>query len=748
MHRFLALILVLYLVVGLTYAFATPIFEASDEIWHYPVVREISENHRLPVQDPAVKAAWAQEGSQPPLYYFVAALLTGWIDTSDYEANAIANPFPKIGVPGATDNLNLVAHPLDQNMSQGGTVLAVNLIRWLSLLIGATTVYLTYRLAQTVFPTRPQLPVLAAAFVAFNPMVLFINASINNDNLVMLLTTLALWLLTMDMNKGGQDMRWGQTLLMGIVVGLAAITKVSGAVLAPVVALGLLLTAYASPQTPSAARNGLYAIVLGRLVIFALTVSLVAGWWYLRNLWLYGEILGLQRMALIAGPRPSGFGLLDLWPEWRGFWYSFWGVFGAFNLLAPRWFYLLVGGLTLLAGSGLLVFLGRKVRRRQRVATWPIHLVLVTFLALTMLGVVRWTLLTTASQGRLLFGGIAAIAIYLAFGLLVWAPPKRQQLVVRALALSLAAVAALLPFLVIAPAYRPPATVAALPADATPLDIRFGDDIQLAGFRSQAATTAPGQTLPITLYWRTDRAIDRNYQLSLNGYGFDVANVIKLDTWPGGGLLPTTFWQPGQLYADPYQLAIDPAAASPALLSLNVAFNTDLLNPSANQSLPAFTAGQPAGNIFLNAGTVATPVKPSQEIEPPLARLEHGIRLDQYRLDRHPDHLELELQWSTGEAIPVDYQIFVHLVAANGQPVSQGDAPPRRGYWPTHLWRSGETISSEHTIPLPLDLPPGEYQLKVGMYDANSGLRPTAFDAAGAPWPENAIVIPESVELR
>ena len=151
--------------------------------------------------DPAVEQPWAQEGSQPPLYYLTAAGLTGWIDTADYEQVTLRNPFARIGVPGATDNVNLMAHPPGQSPAQGGTALAVYLIRWLSILMGTATVYLTWRLAGAAVPGRPAVALLAAALVAFNPMMLFISASVNNDNLLMLLATLALVLLAVDVES-------------------------------------------------------------------------------------------------------------------------------------------------------------------------------------------------------------------------------------------------------------------------------------------------------------------------------------------------------------------------------------------------------------------------------------------------------------------------------------------------------------------------------------------------------------------
>jgi hypothetical protein len=44
-------------------------------------------------------------------------------------------------------------------------------------------------------------------------------------------------------------------------------------------------------------------------------------------------------------------------------------------------------------------------------------------------------------------------------------------------------------------------------------------------------------------------------------------------------------------------------------------------------------------------------------------------------------------------------------------------------------------------IPLPADLPPGEYTVKFGLYKAD-GTRMPAFDADGQPIPDAAISVP------
>ena len=221
----------LYLLLGAAYALVTPVFEASDELWHYPMVRHLANGNPLPVQvfDPAQAGPWKQEASQPPLYYYVGAALTFWIDTSDMEHVRWLNPHVDNGVITEDGNTNLVVH--DPGASPWrGTLLAVHIIRLASVLMGAVTVYLTYRIAREVTPDRPAIALGAAAVSAFIPMFLFISGAVNNDNLAIPLASLALLLMIRHVHVGRTTIlrwreevrRWG---LLGVVIGLAVLTK-------------------------------------------------------------------------------------------------------------------------------------------------------------------------------------------------------------------------------------------------------------------------------------------------------------------------------------------------------------------------------------------------------------------------------------------------------------------------------------------------------------------------------------------
>ena len=160
-------LLLAFTLLGALYAFVTPLFEISDELWHYPMVKTIADGNGLPIQDPSNPGLWRQEGSQPPLYYVLMALATFWIDTSDMEQVRWINPHADNGIITQDRNNNIIIHTEREQSTWQGTVLAVRLIRLLSVLLGAGTVYFTYCLALELMPRpMPQQHGLALASAA------------------------------------------------------------------------------------------------------------------------------------------------------------------------------------------------------------------------------------------------------------------------------------------------------------------------------------------------------------------------------------------------------------------------------------------------------------------------------------------------------------------------------------------------------------------------------------------------------
>lgn len=109
---------------------------------------------------------------------------------------------------------------------------------------------------------------------------------------------------------------------------------------------------------------------------------------------------------------------------------------------------------------------------------------------------------------------------------------------------------------------------ATLSPAATPLDIQWGEAIHLVGYERRPDVLHPGDTLDLTLYWRTEEPQPVRYKVftHLLGETWNAANSNfiwgQVDSEPAGGAAPTTTWTPGALVADHYRIPL--AADAPA----------------------------------------------------------------------------------------------------------------------------------------------------------------------------------------
>ena len=145
------LFLLLFFLTGLAYSLVVPPFETPDEIYHYAFARHLAAGNGLPVQATEKTGPWEQEGSQPPLYYSLVALATAGIDQTGLEDFAVRNPRVNMGDPHQPGNKNFMLFSAERAPLQGVN-LALHVGRWISLVLGALTVYFTYLLTRYAFP--------------------------------------------------------------------------------------------------------------------------------------------------------------------------------------------------------------------------------------------------------------------------------------------------------------------------------------------------------------------------------------------------------------------------------------------------------------------------------------------------------------------------------------------------------------------------------------------------------------------
>lgn len=97
------------------------------------------------------------------------------------------------------------------------------------------------------------------------------------------------------------------------------------------------------------------------------------------------------------------------------------------------------------------------------------------------------------------------------------------------------------------------------------------------------------------------------------------------------------------------------------------------------------------------------------------------------------------LYWQSLSALKQNYTIFAHLVGPAGLQ-GQLDRQPLHMLWPTSRWFPQGIVADRFDIPLAENVPPGPYQIYLGMYDLETGQRLPLLKH-GQPMPGNASII-------
>ena len=362
----LALIIITYVVIASLYAARVPDWQAPDEPAHYNYIHELASTGQFPVlrmgdYDEAFLEQLKSQGFPPSLP----------IDSVRYEAHQ-----PPL--------YYLLASAIFR-LTQGQLLF----LRLFSVALGAIFVALTYEIVRQIYPQRVALRLAAAAFVAFLPMHVAMAASVNNDALaeVVLAGILLLsiryvkhWLL------GPGQPGWLQALALGLLLGLALVTKVSAYVAIPVLLAALFIAWYEtrrfSLDTPHSALRTPRSWVFTHAVLIFLPALIIALPWYARNAQLYGHldilarrwhdsvVVGQLRTVDLLAQAGLG-GLLERMWVWS--FDSFWGVFGWMGVWMDGRLYTALLAFSLATGVGCVALFMRKVEGGE----WRVELSLI-----------------------------------------------------------------------------------------------------------------------------------------------------------------------------------------------------------------------------------------------------------------------------------------------------------------------------------------------------------------------------------
>jgi hypothetical protein len=714
-NRWVAIVMLGYAFLALAYSVINPLFESPDEWLHYDFVRYLIDRRTLPVQTNDTLT----EYQQPPLYYILGSLVAGSIAVEPFELQV--NPFwgydqYRFGL----DNKVQFVHTTREQFPYQGTALAAHLLRWYSIVLGLLTLLAGWRVMQRVFG-RSALALSALIVMAWNPQFVFVTTSINNDNLVALLGTVSIWWSLLVLQCGITKRR---IIIGGLLLSAMLLTKVSAGALAIVMLAAMVFTA-----DTRAAR-------LKAVTSMAVIVAVVSGWWLIRNVWLYGELTGVNTMLHAWGTRSVDEGLSNLGAQLSYTWTSYWGRFGIGQIVLPAWVY---GLITIVGLLGLVGFIRQLVRPTLVVDRLSLAL-LILALAVSLAALILFALVNpSGANGRYLFPTAAAFSALLIYG---WRGLYRARSAQFDIALALGTSTALLVLNagalwgVVAPAYALPARVdLAHVRQMTQADnIRFGQVAVLLGHVSARQLVRPGDEVNLKLCWQPLQSTAQPVAFFVHLLGANNAIVGERTSFHGLSRYPSVNWQPDHVFCDDVLVPVKPDTPT-GLYNVEVG----LIDPATRTRLPAFdAAGTKIDPIILNRLKVRSPLPPMVPAalsEP----IDFGGQIKLLARTVEPLYVSAgqpvtaTLYWQAVRVPDKDYTVFVQMLDARGQQVANADSMPQANRYPTSFWDANEIVPDAHRIDLPPDLPPGEYRIIVGWYDLATGVRlPADGDPAGA----------------
>ena len=237
---------------ALVWSVVMPSFQPPDEASHYAYAASLAELHRRPYTDPgrpggsfsaeenlalehvAVNVVQRVEARPPWSAYDFAQ----W----EQENATIAARRPELVGGGWTTAsaysplYYALAAPLYAAGEDSSVFTRLWLMRLLSVLMAAGTAVCAFLAGREVLPHVRWAPAAAGASVAFLPMFAQLGGAVNNDNLLILLASLELYLLVRALRRG---LTLASGVAIGAVLGLGIIAKPNMYAFVPVVALAL-----------------------------------------------------------------------------------------------------------------------------------------------------------------------------------------------------------------------------------------------------------------------------------------------------------------------------------------------------------------------------------------------------------------------------------------------------------------------------------------------------------------------------
>jgi hypothetical protein len=336
----LIVIISVYTTIGALYAALTPTWQVPDEPAHYNYVRALAERQGIPVIEP---------GDYDQAYL-------GRLTTDNFPPELSVEPLEY--EDHQPPLYYLLVTPI--YLLFGGAMLPLRLA---SVAFGVGLLFTAFGALRVIFPRRPELALMATAFIAFIPQHVAMTAGVNNDALAEFVVGATLWALVV-YTDCANTARWRERpWLIGLLLAVVLLTKAQAYVVLGVAAAAVAIRWWREGRT--------WGWAAGQLAWMFVTALLLSAPWFIRNGFTYGwrDPLGLARHNAVVIGQPRSVEWLAAY-GWGGLlsrlirttFQSFWGQFGWMKVVLPARIYQVLALFSALLVAG---FVASFVQRRR-----------------------------------------------------------------------------------------------------------------------------------------------------------------------------------------------------------------------------------------------------------------------------------------------------------------------------------------------------------------------------------------------
>jgi hypothetical protein len=295
-----------------------------------------------------------------------------------------------------------------------------------------------------------------------------------------------------------------------------------------------------------------------------------------------------------------------------------------------------------------------------------------------------------------------------------------------------------------------------------PMHVRLEDNVLFLGYDLVSGESPrAGQLLQVRLYWQATGPLTGDYIsfIHLDAPPDNTTFATGDNYHPGDPQaqndVPSLQWDPALYVRDEHRLVL-PDDMLPIAYSLRAGLY-ERVSGRRLSILPGQANGQSGDAIMLQQIHVLPRRSPQLASAHNRERYRLGDSIELVGHDIEVIGMEnyqappgrmvvVTLYWRTLAVLGEDHTVFLHLVDGAGQLQAQQDGPPLNGRYPTHNWLPYQVIQDKIALGLGPELPPGEYQILVGMYDLATGQR-LAVSSANGSVPDNAIPLKPVLRL-